>query len=64
MNDTRERLRDALRVVFELTGAASIEIHSGDREPGSWIERHTIITTQSRGEGDNEPTDDHGSTTR
>lgn len=38
-----DEIREALRVLFEATGAIAIELHSGDREPGMFIERWTII---------------------
>lgn len=37
-------LREAIATVFRLTGAASIEIHSGDREPGEYISRAVALT--------------------
>lgn len=37
------KLKDALRTVFELTGAESLELHSGDREPGAYVRRADVM---------------------
>jgi hypothetical protein len=36
-------VKRALIVLFKKTGAESIEIHSGDREPGTLIERADVL---------------------
>jgi len=36
-------LHAALHIVFQTTGAESIEIHSGDREPGRYITREQVL---------------------
>ena len=38
-------LHDALRLVFELSGAESLELHSGDREPSRYITRASVLDT-------------------
>lgn len=37
------KLKAALKVVFLMTGAESILIQSGDREPGDYISREDIL---------------------
>lgn len=36
-------VKEVLVLLFTLTDAASIEIHSGDREPGRYIKREQIL---------------------
>lgn len=48
----KKKVKDALIVIFEETGAAVIEIHSGDREPGACIKREDIIPVARIAQGE------------
>lgn len=37
------KVKEALKVIFKETGAEAIEIHSGDREPGQYVSRESIL---------------------
>jgi hypothetical protein len=47
-----EKIEAALKVIFQLTGAEAIEIHSGDREPGTYISRESIMGKEQPGRTD------------
>jgi hypothetical protein len=36
-------IKQALKTIFKVTRAEAIEIHSGDREPGNYIDRESIM---------------------
>lgn len=43
------KVKEALKVIFEETGAEVIEIHSGDREPGQYVSRESILGKKKAG---------------